>query len=68
MKEASYPPSITCAVTYDEALRRTGRPTEVELHISGIEPEMEFQCIAYERIQGNWSIICGRKKCLIDDQ
>ena len=53
VKVPSYPPSITCVVTYNEELRGTGRPTEVGLHISGMEPEMEFQCTAYERIQGD---------------
>ena len=53
--ESSYPPSITCVVTYDEEFRGTGRPTEVGLHISGMDPEMEFHCKAYERIQGDWN-------------
>ena len=55
VKESSYPPSITCVVTYNEELRSTGRPTEVGLHISGMDPKMEFQCTAYERIQGDWN-------------
>ena len=55
VKESSYPPSITCVVMYNEELRSVGRPTEVELHISGMDPEMVFQCTAYERIQGDWS-------------
>ena len=52
---SSYPPSITCVVTYNEELRSVGRPTSVGLHISGMDPEMEFQCTAYERIQGDWN-------------
>ena len=55
VRESSYPPSITCAVTYNEEWRGTGRPTKVGLHISGMDPEMEFQCTAYERIQGDWN-------------
>ena len=52
---SSYPPSITCVVTYNEELRGTGRPTKVGLHINGMDPKMEFQCTAYERIQGDWN-------------
>ena len=55
VKESSYPPSITCAVMYDEELKRTGKPTKVGLHISGMDPEMEFQCKAYEQKRGNCS-------------
>lgn len=55
VKESSYPPSISCVVMYDKELRSVGRPTEVGLHISGMDPEMEFQCTAYERIQGDWN-------------
>ena len=51
--ESSYPPSITCVVTYNEELRGTGRPTTVELRMSDMDPEMEFLCEAYERIQGD---------------
>ena len=40
---------------YNEELRSVGRPAEVGLHISGMDPEMEFQCTAYERIQGDWN-------------
>ena len=57
VKESSYPPSITCAVTYDEELRRTGKPTEVKLRISGMDPKMEFQCKAYERKQGDFIVL-----------
>ena len=52
---SSYPPSITCVVTYNEELRGTGRPTKVGLHINGMDPKMEFQCTAYEQIQGDWN-------------
>ena len=53
VKESSYPPSITCAVRYNEELRKIGNPTEVELEIEGMDPKMEFQCKAYERVQGD---------------
>ena len=53
VKESSYPPSITCAVMYNEELRGTGRPTRVGLQISGVDPKMEFQCTVYEQIQGD---------------
>ena len=55
--ESSYPPSITCVVKYNEELRVTGRPTEVGLRIRGMDPEMEFQCKAYERIPGDWNLL-----------
>ena len=55
VKNSSYPPMIKCIVQYRRELMRTGRPTEVKLHISGMDREMEFQCPAYERKQGDWS-------------
>ena len=53
VKNSLYPPTIECIVRYNKELRRTGMPTEVKLHISGMDPEMEFQCPAYERKQGD---------------
>ena len=47
-----YPPTISCVVKYRAELRRTGRRTWVGLHISGMDPEMDFQCPAYEQVQG----------------
>ena len=52
VKTSSYPPTINSVVEYRAELRRTGRRTGVGLHISGMDPEMEFQCPAYEKIQG----------------
>ena len=52
VKTSLYPPTISCVVDYRAELRRTGRRTRVGLHISGMDPEMEFQCPAYEKIQG----------------
>ena len=55
VKNSSYPPTINCIVKYRKELKRIGRPTVVKLHISGVDRKMEFQCLAYERIQGDWN-------------
>ena len=55
VKNSSYPPTITCVVEYKKELIRTGRQTKVKLHISGMDREMDFQCPAYEREEGDWS-------------
>ena len=52
VKTSLYPPTISCVIEYRAKLRRTGRRTWVGLHISGMDPEMDFQCPAYEQIQG----------------
>ena len=57
VKDYAYPPAIKYIVKYRKELRRTGRSTEVILHISGMDQEMDFPCTAYERIQGSWSIV-----------
>ena len=43
-----YPPAITCAITYREELRRTGRPVWVQLNLLGAGKELAFMCKAYE--------------------
>ena len=45
-----YPPAITCAVTYREELRRTGRPVWVQLDVNGAGKELTFMCKAYEEV------------------
>ena len=47
-----YPPVISCAVTYREELRRTGRPVWVCLDLLGADTETEltFMCKAYEEV------------------
>ena len=57
VKSNAYPPAIKYIVKYWRELRRTGRSTEVTLHISGMDPPMNFPYTAYERIQGSWSIV-----------
>ena len=57
VKNSSYPPTITCVVEYKKELIRTGRQTKVKLHISGMDREMDFQCPAYEREEGDWSTV-----------
>ena len=49
---SSYPPTIEYFVKYRKELKRTGRPTEVKLQISGMDRKMEFSCPAYEQKQG----------------
>ena len=44
-----YPPAITCAITYKEELRRTGRPVWVCLDLLGAGTELSFMCKAYEK-------------------
>ena len=53
VKDSSYPPTITCIVTCNKMLRRTGRFTLVRLLISGADPEMQFPLKTYEQIQGD---------------
>lgn len=48
-----YPPAITCAVTYQEELRRTGKPVWVVLELLGAEKELSFMCKAYEQADRN---------------
>lgn len=48
-----YPPAITCAVTYKEELRRTGKPVWVVLELLGAENELSFMCKAYEQADRN---------------
>ena len=55
MKTSLYPPTISCVVEFRAELRKTGRHTRVGLHISGMDPEMDFQCPAYEQIQGGYT-------------
>ena len=55
MKTSLYPPTISCVIEYMAELRRTGRRTRVGLHISGMDPEMDFQCPAYEQILGGYT-------------
>ena len=45
-----YPPTIKYAVTYNEELRRTGRPVWVclDLHGAAAERTLTFMCKAYE--------------------
>ena len=45
-----YPPTIKYAVTYNEELRRTGRPVWVCLDLQGAAAgiELTFRCKAYE--------------------
>ena len=57
VKNSSYPPTIECIVEYSKELKKTGRRTWVGLHISGMDPEMEFQCTAYERRQGDCNVV-----------
>lgn len=57
VKFSSYPPAIRCVVTFRAELRRTGQRTWVRLDISGVDPEMEFQCKAYEQIQGDYQLL-----------
>ena len=57
VKGHAYPPAIKYIVQYRKELRRTGRSTEVTLHISGMNQSMEFPYKAYERTQGSWSIV-----------
>lgn len=45
----SYPPAITCVVTYREELRRTGNPAWVILKLLGADNELTFMCKAYEQ-------------------
>ena len=52
VKTFLYPPTISCVVEFRAELRRTGRRTWVGLHISGMDPEMDFQCPAYGQVQG----------------
>ena len=57
VKNSSYPPTIECFVRYRKELKKTGRPTEVKLHISGMDRRMEFLCPAYEQKQGDWNTV-----------
>ena len=57
VKNSSYPPTIECIVKYRKELKRTGRPTEVKLHISGMDRMMEFQCPVYEQKRGDWNTV-----------
>ena len=57
VKNSSYPPTIECFVKYRKELKRTGRPTEVKLQISGMDRKMEFPCPAYEQKQGDWNTV-----------
>ena len=52
MRDMGYPPVISCAVTYREELRRTGRPVWVCLDLLGADTETEltFMCKAYEEV------------------
>ena len=43
-----YTPSITFAVTYNEELRKTGRPVWVHLDLFRAGKELKFACKAYE--------------------
>ena len=64
VKNCSYPPTIKFVVMYNKELRRTGQCTWVELHISGMDPEMEFQCRAYEQAQGSSSLTNAFSYCI----
>ena len=55
VKTSLYPPTISCVIEYRAKLRRTDRRTWVGLHISGMDPEMDFQCPAYEQIQSSYT-------------
>ena len=57
VKNSSYPPTIECLVKYRKELKRTGRPSEVKLHISGMDRKMEFPCPTYEQKQGDWNTV-----------
>ena len=57
VKNSSYPPTIKCIVEYRKKLQKTGIRTLVGLHISGMDPELNFQCTAYERDQGDCNIL-----------
>ena len=57
VKNSSYPPTIECFVKYRKELKRTGRPTEVTLHISGMDRKMEFPCPTYEQKPGDWNMV-----------
>ena len=46
-----YPPSITCAVTFREELRRVGGPVWVCLDLIGAGKELTFTCKAYEELR-----------------
>ena len=52
VRNMGYPPVISCAVTYREELRRTGRPVWVCLDLLGADAETEltFMCKAYEEV------------------
>ena len=52
VRDMGYPPVISCAVTYREELRRTGRPVWVCLDLLGADTETEltFMCKAYEEV------------------
>ena len=45
-----YPSAITCAVTYQEELRRMGRPVWVRLDLTGAGKELAFMCKTYEEV------------------
>ena len=52
VRDMGYPPVISCAVTYREELRQTGRPVWVCLDLLGADTETEltFMCKAYEEV------------------
>ena len=52
VRDMGYPPVISCAVTYREELRQTGRPVWVCLDLLGADTETEltFMCKAYEDV------------------
>lgn len=44
----SYPPTISCAITYREELKWVGKPVFVHLDIFGAGRELSFKSKAYE--------------------
>ena len=46
----SYPPFLSCQTTYSKEVKRTGRPTTVNLVIRGAKDgaDLIFPCTAYE--------------------
>ena len=52
VRDMGYPPVISCVLTYQEELRRTGRPVLVRLDLTGADADTElaFMCKAYEEV------------------
>ena len=56
-----YPPVISCVLTYQEELRKTGRPVLARLVLLGADAEVVFMCKAYEEVDHQQ--LDGSKNC-----